>query len=124
MTYSQRFNKQQKHRAHARKPRAVRLAVEALEDRLARATAVWDGGSLVSSGWSDAANWRGDVAPLAGDDLVFPDGAARISNVNDLAVNTIINSLEFNHDYTISGNRLTLGAGGIAVHSGHLKVIA
>src|SRR5262249_24637762 len=33
----------------------------------------WDGGGA-DNNWSTAANWVGDVAPHAGDDLVFPSG--------------------------------------------------
>src|SRR5687767_111351 len=59
-----------------RKPVPRRPRLELLEDRLAPATAVWDGGSLVSSRWTDAANWIGDVAPREGDDLVLPERTA------------------------------------------------
>src|SRR5205823_9650424 len=31
----------------------------------------WDGGGL-SPNWTNATNWLGDIAPVAGDDLVFP----------------------------------------------------
>ena len=34
--------------------------------------------------WTTAANWGG-TAPVAGDDLVFPAGAARLSNTNNYA---------------------------------------
>lgn len=49
------------------------------------ATFTWDGGGA-DPFWSTGANWVGDVAPGAGDDLVFPAGAARLTNNNDLGV--------------------------------------
>ena len=36
-------------------------------------TYTWDGGSTVDSNWSTPENWVGDIAPQAGDNLVFPD---------------------------------------------------
>jgi hypothetical protein len=37
----------------------------------AAATRTWDGGSLLNNNWQTLENWEGDVAPMAGDDLVF-----------------------------------------------------
>ncbi len=45
-------------------------------------TASWDGGGGDNK-WSTAANWAGDMAPAAGDHLVFPAGAAQLENSND-----------------------------------------
>ena len=39
-------------------------------------THTWDGGSTVNNLGTTKENWVGDIAPLAGDDLVFPAGAA------------------------------------------------
>jgi len=49
------------------------------------ATFTWDGGGG-NPFWSTGANWVGDAAPGAGDDLVFPVGAAQLTNNNDLGV--------------------------------------
>ena len=35
------------------------------------AVKTWDGGGA-DANWQTAANWVGDIAPVAGDDLVFP----------------------------------------------------
>src|SRR5438105_11346454 len=79
-----------------------------LEDRLAPAVATWDGGGA-DNHWTTAANWAGDVAPSAGDDLVFPAGAAQLANVNDFAAGTAFNSLALTGDgYLISGNAIAV----------------
>ena len=60
------------------------------------------------------ANWGG-TAPVAGDDLVFPAGAARLSNTNDFGDGTAFNSITISGTgYTLAGNRIALGAGDLA----------
>src|SRR5438128_536270 len=82
-----------------------------LEDRLAPAVATWDGGGA-DNHWTTAANWAGDVAPQAGDDLVFPAGAARLTNVNDFAAGTAFQLIKITgYSYNISGNAIALGNG-------------
>ncbi len=49
---------------------------------------VWTGQGTTAN-WSDADNWSGHAAPLPGDNLLFPDGAARMNNVNDYPSGTI-----------------------------------
>ena len=56
------------------------LAWDVLESRLAPAVSTWSG--AVSNLWSDSGNW--DVPPAAGNDLVFPAGAANLANTDDL----------------------------------------
>lgn len=74
------------------------------------ATITWTG--TTSTSWSVASNWSGGVAPVTGDDLVFPGGASNLSNTNDLTENTIINSITFTGSgYTLSGNKIILGPG-------------
>src|SRR6476659_1615277 len=83
----------------------------ALEDRLAPAIATWDGGGA-NNFWSTAANWVGDVAPNPGDDLVFPTGAAQLTNFNDFAVGTSFQSISVTAGgYVISGNAVSITAG-------------
>ncbi|MEQ8791942.1 MAG: autotransporter-associated beta strand repeat-containing protein, partial [Pirellulaceae bacterium] len=89
------------------------LQVEALEDRVLLAVRVWDGGGSTAN-WSDAANWIGDVAPLTNDELVFADGAAQLSNINDLPDGTFITSITFTGGgYSITGANQLIVTGGI-----------
>jgi autotransporter-associated beta strand protein len=71
----------------------------------------WDGGGANSS-WSTAANWDGNTtAPAAGDSLVL-DGAAGLTNLNDLATGRLITGITFKSSagpFVISGNSITLG---------------
>src|SRR5437879_2100925 len=84
-----------------------------LEDRLAPAIATWDGGGA-DNHWTTAANWAGDVAPSAGDDLVFPSGAAQLANVNDFAAGTAFGRIFLaGTGYQFTGNAIT-HSGGIA----------
>jgi len=72
---------------------------------------VWDGGGAEPN-WTNPVNWVGDVAPEAGDDLLFPAGAAQLTNVNDYAPGTDFNSIVFTgFVYVIDGNGITLNAG-------------
>ncbi|MFO0902446.1 MAG: hypothetical protein U0939_05560 [Pirellulales bacterium] len=88
--------------------RRRRLFTESLEERLNLALAVWDGGGA-DDNWTTAANWAGDVAPVANDDLAFPIGAARLNNVNDYAANTSFGAiLVSGSNYNLSGNAVTL----------------
>ncbi len=62
-----------------------------------------------------AGNW--DVVPVAGDDLVFPSGvpALSLTNNNNFPALTTFNSLNLSGTgYTLGGNSITLGAGGIS----------
>lgn len=67
------------------------------------AVRVWDGSH--SGYWSNPQNWSGNVAPAAGDDLVFPAGAANLTNTNDLT------SLTFN-SITVTGSNYVFRASG------------
>ena len=84
-------------------------------------TITWTGGSTASSNWSDPANWDLNRAPIDGDSVVFPDeNVARTTNTNDLS-GLSLNSITFQDEaggatatpYTIAGDPVTLGAGGI-----------
>src|SRR5262249_4113198 len=89
---------------------SFRPRLEALEDRLAPATRVWDGGSPLNSNWSTAANWVGDVAPIPGvDSLEFPASAARKANTNDFVGATFLGLAFTGSGYALGGNGLTLG---------------
>lgn len=81
------------------------------------ATRTWDGGGT-NNNWTTATNWVGDVAPIAGDDLVFPDGAARLSTFNNFPASTPFNSIAFSGTaYTLNGATLLLAGGISATHT-------
>ncbi|CAA9378536.1 MAG: Multicopper oxidase [uncultured Pyrinomonadaceae bacterium] len=72
------------------------------------AVRTWDGGGA-DGNWTTAANWVGDVAPVAGDDLVFPATAAQFVTNNNFFFFTVFNSLTFQGgNYTVGGNPMTL----------------
>jgi C1A family cysteine protease/subtilisin-like proprotein convertase family protein len=81
-----------------------------------RSTArTWDGGGA-DNNWTTAANWSDNVAPVAGDQLVF-GGATRTSPYNNFTAGTTFDSITFaSGGFTLSGNSVKLTpAGGIAV---------
>ena len=80
------------------------------------ATKTWSG--AVSNLWNVAGNW--DALPIAGDDLVFPlTPTGNKSNSNDFPADTSFNSITIQGTgYTLAGNRITLGAGGITHATG------
>jgi autotransporter-associated beta strand protein len=83
-------------------------------------TVVWTGASAVSNNWSDPDNWDGGVAPTAGFDLVFSSASARLSATNDLPADTQFNSITLDGSgYTMAGNRLIVGDGGLIVNGGN-----
>ena len=79
------------------------------------ATRTWIAGSGV---WSNPANWQGGAAPVAGDDLVFPNQLAQYNATNDYPAGTAFQSLTFTHTVNggtvvLDGNAIVLGAGGV-----------
>jgi fibronectin-binding autotransporter adhesin len=94
-------------------PLPRRLRCEALEARLAPALLTWTG--VIDGGWNtkDAAghtNWQGDVLPAAGDDLLFPAGAANAQTFNGTLAGTMYRSIIFlATGYSIGGNAFGLG---------------
>jgi len=74
------------------------------------ATRIWSGAGPTDF-WTNAANWGG-TAPVAGDDLVFPAGALRLSNSNNFAAATAFHSLTISgSNYVVNCNSVTLQAG-------------
>ncbi|MBN2577926.1 MAG: SBBP repeat-containing protein, partial [Pirellulales bacterium] len=55
-------------------------------------TCTWNGGGGDNL-WTTAENWTDDVAPLPGDNLVFPGDAARLENVNDFPAGTVFGDI-------------------------------
>src|SRR5262249_25839100 len=86
----------------------VRPHLEVLEGRIAPATRVWDGGGA-NNQWGTAANWVGDVAPKAGDDLVFPAVALQTSNANTLTLSFA--------SMTVSGSGYSFSGSGVKLTS-------
>jgi fibronectin-binding autotransporter adhesin len=88
-------------------------------------TRTWDGGSLTTNNWTDAANWVGDGVPNAGDYLVFA-GAARFNPcVNDFAPATNFANITFDNTaspFVLSGNSITL-AGNITNNDADTQTI-
>ena len=62
------------------------LLLAALTPGARGAVKIWSGGGG-NNNWTTGGNWGG-TPPSAGDDLVFPAGAARLSNTNDFASGT------------------------------------
>lgn len=72
----------------------------------------WDGGSASGGNWNDANNWNPNTAPMAGDQLVFPAGAARTMNTNNFANGTGFDRIMFTGDgYQVYGNHLRVTNG-------------
>ncbi len=73
-------------------------------------TRVWDGGGANNS-WTNRTNWVGDIAPVEGDALFFPAGAARLNNVNDFPALTAFDALTCGGAYTLGGAAVMLNGG-------------
>ena len=102
------------------------LAVMALPVAAAQADATWTG--TVSSDWSDAGNWTGTppASNTPAGTLTFPDlgGCTTCYPSNNDLSGVSATGLAFSNasnQYSITGNSLTLGSGGVAdtgdVHS-------
>ncbi|HWZ23560.1 MAG TPA: autotransporter-associated beta strand repeat-containing protein, partial [Cytophagaceae bacterium] len=72
------------------------------------ATSTWKGGT--GTNWTTANNWVGNVAPSAGDDLVFTTN--NTTSNNDYAANTSFASITFlnaaGNNFTVTGNAIIL----------------
>lgn len=99
--------------------RSRRLKVQRLEERSLLATLVWVGDASVN--WNDNlsgnTNWdRVDVAqtnvlPAPGDTLIFSAVGANRANVNNTGAGTNYILQFTDSGYSISGDRIALGAG-------------
>jgi len=70
----------------------------------------WNGGSVVSSLWTDTANWNGATI-VSGDTLYFA-GNNRLNNTNNTAADTSYTDIGFNFDaglFVLDGNSINLG---------------
>ena len=91
------------------------------------ATKTWDGSA--SGLWTTAGNWAGNIAPVNGDALVFPNGPTRLLTTNSPGAATNFTSLTFTGDgYALFSSPLSLtngmtNAGGLsAVNTLHAQV--
>ncbi len=107
-----------KSRGAASRPK---LTYEALEVRQLMATRVWDGGGI-NNNWTNATNWANNIAPVAGDNLVFPAGVSDKVTDNNFAADTLFSTISLAGGYELRGARIQLGSGGI-VSSGSSNLI-
>ncbi len=78
-------------------------------------TRTWTGGGG-DANWTTAANWEGNVAPAAGDGLIFA-GNTQTANNNNFLAGTTFDSITFANDgFILAGNSITLSSiGGVAI---------
>jgi trimeric autotransporter adhesin len=91
-----------------RRPRPSRrrlIELERLEIRLVLSIDTWTGMGA-DANWSTGENWMAGTQPVAGDSLVFPDGAAQLANTDDLGAAIAFGSL------TLSGSGYSISASG------------
>lgn len=70
---------------------------------LPAAVRTWTGAGP-DGNWSTAANWQASMGPGAGDDLVFPAGAAGTVNTNNFGSATWFNSITVGASYILGGS--------------------
>lgn len=79
----------------------------------------WTGNSGKDFNWMTPSNWMGDMAPSAGDSLIFPGvlSGGNLTNNNNYPVGTTFGNISISssrgQDYAIGGNRVVL-TGGLA----------
>jgi hypothetical protein len=99
-----------------RRPARQQIRVRALEPRAQPAVHTWTG--AVSALWSDTGNWTG--GPPASDNqaaLVFPNGAANLTNTNDLTGLSLSSVTFSGSGYDITGNGVQLQTAGSVANS-------
>ncbi len=77
------------------------------------ATRTWTGGHASSANWNLRDNWGGVAVPTHGDTVVFPSGAARLFNTNNIA-GLRLHSIVFDGaggGYILRGNSVSLSNG-------------
>ncbi len=77
------------------------------------ATRIWSGGHASSANWNLRDNWGGIAVPANGDTVVFPSGAARLVNTNNLAGLRLheIQFLGLGGGYSVRGASLAVSNG-------------
>jgi autotransporter passenger strand-loop-strand repeat protein len=79
------------------------------------ATRTWDGST--NNVWSEPSNWVENMAPVSGDDLVFPAIGPNPTSINDLA-GLEPQSIAVTGSYGFSGNAIILRGGGMQLGAG------
>lgn len=93
--------------------KAIRLLIlfGLLSATATAAVRTWDGGGT-DGNWGTAANWTTDVAPVAGDDLVFPATSAQFATSCNIGFLTTFNTITVEGGaYTFGGNPIRLSNG-------------
>jgi hypothetical protein len=90
--------------------------MESLEGRRLLSAAVWTGAGG-DGNFSNAANWQGDQAPAAGQDVDFPGVAVAGSQAINLSTPKEVGNVTFEGNYSFSGSTLTFD-GNMTVSSG------
>jgi hypothetical protein len=81
-------------------------------------TYTWSGGGA-DGFWNNRTNWVSNAVPVNGASLVFPTGAARLNNTNDIGGRTFDNVRFDTNGYTLNGNTITVNSSIVASnHSG------
>src|SRR5438105_9604211 len=76
----------------------------------ASATTIWDGGGT-DNFWTNAVNWASDVAPVAGDDLIFGSTTLRQNNTNSFPAGTTFNSIKLTRaGFNLYGSNIAVTA--------------
>jgi autotransporter-associated beta strand protein len=88
------------------------------------ATRTWTGGHASSANWNLRDNWGGIGVPANGDTLVFPSGAARLVNTNNIA-GLRLNAIQFTGavgNYNLRGLGLTVTNGITLIEGSSISV--
>jgi autotransporter-associated beta strand protein len=85
----------------------------------------WTGSHPQNGNWTAANNWD-EGRPKAGDKLIFPAGALRLTgNTNDFPEGTVFDSIIFNGDgYVLRGNGVGLGSGILSTNTTGLNTVS
>ncbi len=95
---------------------ALALASAPVPATVSAATRTWDGGGA-DNRWNTAQNWAGDVAPVSGDALVFPAGAAQLANQNNITLPSLVGITVQEGGYVLSGSNIRLQGNLACTHS-------
>jgi autotransporter-associated beta strand protein len=96
--------------------------VAALSSSAVAAPRTWTGAT--STSWITPSNWVGNVAPSAGDDLIFPAIAANLANTNNFPAGTNFHSITIMANYDLGGQDIVIGAGGVQLTAGVTAILS